>query len=127
MNTSKRLALAFFLLSSIISLVILSKTFVSVLAMMGLQDSSIIGRGFTLSTLLAVFSTVTLLLYFTKKTRAWAFVNESTEELGKVTWPKAEENKQRTIQTFVISALVSIILFAFDAVFSSLTDFILTR
>jgi preprotein translocase SecE subunit len=127
MNTSKRLALAFFLLASLITLIVLSKTFVSVLAVMGVQDASLLGKGFTLSTLLAVFSTVGLLFYFLKKTTAWIFVNESTDELSKVTWPTAEENKRRTIQTFVISAVVSVILFTFDAVFSTLTDFILTR
>ncbi len=126
MNSAKRLATAFFLLSTLITMVIYSKTFASLFASFGFKDYSLLGREFTTSTLTAVLVAAATLYYFLKFTRAWTFVNESSEEILRVTWPTMEDNKKRTIQTFTIVTIVGVILFAFDIVFRQLTDFLLS-
>ncbi len=53
-----------------------------------------------------------------------AFAQEAVAELSKVAWPSRKETWQNTVVTVVVSIIAAIILFAFDATWSAITDLI---
>lgn len=56
--------------------------------------------------------------------RVYTLANEVASELKKVTWPSAKEVRTATVTVLVMSVLCSVILFAFDATWSSLTSLV---
>ena len=50
--------------------------------------------------------------------------NEVASELGKVTWPTPKEVRAATIVVIVMSIIAAVILFAFDFVWSNLTELV---
>ena len=59
-----------------------------------------------------------------KHEEANAFAHESVAELSKVTWPTRKETWSNTVVTVIVSIIAAIILFVFDATWSSITDLI---
>ena len=49
--------------------------------------------------------------------RIWRFVQDSYQELRKVTWPTPQQARNLTILVLVISSAVSVYISAFDYVF----------
>jgi len=63
--------------------------------------------------------------WFTYKHKeASAFAHESVAELSKVTWPTRKETWNNTVVTVIVSIIAALILFAFDATWSAITDLI---
>jgi len=56
--------------------------------------------------------------------RVHTLANEVASELGKVTWPTAKEVRAATIVVIVMSIIAAVILFAFDFVWSNLTELV---
>jgi preprotein translocase subunit SecE len=73
-----------------------------------------------LSVLLSIVLTVVLWRH--KKSRT--FAEESATELSKVTWPTRKETYANTVVVIITSAVAAVILFAFDAAWSWITDLI---
>ncbi len=52
------------------------------------------------------------------------FVDESVSELGQVTWPTRAETYRSGYIVIVVSLIAAVVLFAMDAFWAALTDFI---
>ncbi len=52
------------------------------------------------------------------------FVDESVSELGQVTWPTREETYRSGYIVIVVSLIAALVLFAMDAFWAAVTDFI---
>ncbi len=63
-----------------------------------------------------------VLLY--RHDRVHTLANEVASELGKVTWPTPKEVRAATIVVIVMSIIAAVILFAFDFVWSNLTELV---
>jgi len=59
-----------------------------------------------------------------KNDRVYHLANEVSSELKKVTWPTGKEVRSATVVVIVMAVVSAIILFAFDLVWSSLTDLV---
>jgi preprotein translocase subunit SecE len=59
-----------------------------------------------------------------KNDRVYHLANEVSGELKKVTWPTGKEVRSATMVVIVMAVVSAIILFAFDLVWSSLTDLV---
>ena len=71
---------------------------------------------------MAVTLTAGVILY--RHDRVYTLANEVASELGKVTWPTAKETRTATIVVIVMAIICAAILFAFDAVWSQLTELV---
>lgn len=56
--------------------------------------------------------------------RVYTLANEVASELGKVSWPTAKETRAATIVVIVMTIISAIVLFAFDATWSQLTELV---
>ena len=65
---------------------------------------------------------MTIALYKHARTNAWAY--EVVGELSRVSWPPRQETWYSTVIVVITSLIASLILFGFDAAWSSLTDMI---
>ncbi|KOR27811.1 preprotein translocase subunit SecE, partial [Achromatium sp. WMS2] len=66
--------------------------------------------------LLAIAGISTALAYNTELGRGvWALVYDSRMEVRKIVWPTQEETTQTTIVVFVMVIVMSLLLWAFDA------------
>lgn len=63
-------------------------------------------------------------LYYYKKEETNRFAHEVVGELQNVTWPDREETWKQTVVVIITSIIASVVLFAFDQAWSSLTDLI---
>jgi preprotein translocase subunit SecE len=70
--------------------------------------------------LLSIFVAV----YTYRNERIHGLANEVAAELKKVSWPSAKEIRAATIVVIVMSILSAIILYAFDFMWSNLTEII---
>ena len=123
---SSRLVLAFFLVATVLVAVLYTKIFAAAFRIAGLHDSTVLGRDFTISTMVALAFTVVSLIYTLRATAAYEFVKQVAEELVKVTWPTLDESKAQTINTIVVTSIIGLILFSFDSVFGALTNILLS-
>ena len=71
---------------------------------------------------LAIGAGVTLALYRREKVKRVA--TEVVGELAKVTWPSREETQVSTVVVIVTSLIAALIIGAFDAAWSTITDLI---
>ena len=122
---SSRLVLAFFMVATILTAILLDKLFAAFFALAEIKTPAVLGRDFTTSTMFALGMTVVLLFYTLRATVAKEFVKQVAEELVKVTWPTFDESKQNTYYTVVVTMAIAAILFVFDWIFGNLTDFLL--
>jgi preprotein translocase subunit SecE len=63
-------------------------------------------------------------IYTYRNERIHGLANEVAAELKKVTWPAAKEVRAATIVVIIMSLISALILFAFDFVWSNLTELI---
>ena len=59
-----------------------------------------------------------------KSPQVHRFSNECAVELAKVTWPSRKETWSQTVVVLLVSALAAVIIGAFDAIWSTVTDLI---
>jgi preprotein translocase subunit SecE len=72
----------------------------------------------------AVLLSILLVVVLWRHKKARTFADESAAELSKVTWPSRKETYANTVVVIVTSVIAAIILFAFDAAWSWITDLI---
>jgi preprotein translocase SecE subunit len=125
MDSSKRILQGIFAGGTIVLVAVLWKFLALVFNVAGVRDPQLLGRDFTLSTLLAGVIGVATLAWAWRHARIRPLATETSEELTRVTWPSWQETKMNAWTTVVVSVLVAIILGVMDMVFGNLTNFIL--
>ncbi len=112
----------FFLAVSGLVAMVLDLALSDLFAFLRIQDTSLLGERFTLTTFLAVIIAGLIAAYtglMNKKSKS--FVTQCLEELNKSHWPTWPETKINTFTVIVTSIIAAIILGVFDSVFSWLT------
>lgn len=125
MDTSKRILQGIYVGTTAVVVVVLWKFLALVFSVVGATDAQLLGRDFTLSTLLAGVLGVAALAWAWRNERVRTLATETSEELTRVTWPAWSETKMNAWTTVVVSVLVAVILGVMDLVFGNLTNFIL--
>ena len=124
-DKSSRLVMAFFIVSTVITVVLYSKIFAALFSNFGVRDLAVLGNDFRNSTVFALFATVATIFYTFKATASYAFVTQVADELVKVVWPSWDESKEQTKNTVIITGIIGLILFLFDWFFGWFTDALL--
>jgi preprotein translocase subunit SecE len=125
MDTSKRIVQFAYGAGTFLAAVLFSRLFGSIFGLVGARDPQLLGKDFTLTTLLAGVSAVVLLLWTWRHARIRPLAHEVADELVKVTWPTWDETKTNGRITVAVSIVVALILGVFDWVFGGLTNYIL--
>lgn len=125
METSKRIVQFAYGAGTFVAAVLASRMYASLFGVFGARDPQILGKDFTLTTLLAGATAVALLLWTWRHERLRPLAHEVADELVKVTWPTWSETKTNARVTVAVSVVVAMILGIFDWVFGNLTNFIL--
>lgn len=125
MDTSKRIVQFAYGAGTFLAAVLLSRLYGSIFGLVGVRDPQLLGKDFTLTTLLAGVSAVVLLLWTWRHERIRPLAHEVADELVKVTWPTWDETKTNGRITVAVSIVVALILGVFDWVFGGLTNYIL--
>ena len=94
-------------------------------AQLGWDDMPIIAREVTLTRLIAIGVAVGAAVFVIKHGPTFQLANEVVDELAKVTWPTREETGNATVVVIVTVVVCSAYLGVFDAVWLSLTNWIL--
>lgn len=125
MDTSKRIVQFAYGAGTFLAAVLFSRLYGSIFGLVGARDPQLLGKDFTLTTLLAGVSAVVLLLWTWRHARIRPLAHEVADELVKVTWPTWDETKTNGRITVAVSIVVALILGVFDWVFGGLTNYIL--
>ena len=125
MDTSKRIVQFAYGAGTFVTAVLLSHLLGSIFGLVGARDPQLLGKDFTLTTLLAGATAVALLLWTWRHERIRPLAHEVAEDLVKVTWPTWDETKTNGRVTVAVSIAVALILGVFDWVFGGLTNYIL--
>lgn len=125
MDTSKRIVQFAYGAGTFLAALLFSRMYGSLFGLFGARDPQILGKDFTLTTLLAGATAVVLLLWTWRHARLRPLAHEVAEELTRVTWPTWNETKNNARVTVAVSVVVALILGVFDWVFGNLTNFIL--
>ena len=112
----------FYVACAAVATVVFAKIAGLIFLQMQIADSSILGDQFTLSTLVGLVVAAALTGFAAMNPKARTFVNESYDELMKVSWPEWSETKTNTVVVIVFSFISAGILGVFDYVFSTLTN-----
>ena len=94
-------------------------------AQLGWDDLSLIGREVTLTRLIGFGLALAAAAFVIKHGPTFQLANEVVDELAKVTWPTREETGNATVVVIVTVIVCSAYLGVFDAVWLSLTNWIL--
>jgi preprotein translocase subunit SecE len=124
-NASKRIVQMFFTGSTLLAWGIFTKTFELLFSIVGVRDAHLLGKGFTLSTLLGAAAAVAVLFYTLRHPQVRPMVNEVGDELTKVVWPNLDEVKTNTRLTVLVTLIIAVILWMFDQVFGHFTSILL--
>jgi preprotein translocase SecE subunit len=103
----------------------LSHAFGWVWAQVGWDDMPIVARELTLTHVLGYALALGSAVFVMKHGPTFQLANEVVDELSKVTWPTREETGNATVVVIVTVILCSAYLGVFDAVWLSLTNWIL--
>lgn len=122
MNASKRMVNLFFVGSTLLCWGIFTKTCELVFATANIRNTALLGKGFTLATLVGAVMALALLFWAWRHRTIRPTVNEVGDELSKVVWPTWDETKSNTMITVIVTAIIAAILWIFDQVFGWLTD-----
>ena len=125
MESSKRIVQGAYAAGTLIIWLLTVRIYASLFAVAGVHDPQLLGKDFTLSTLLAAATAVGTLLWTWRHERVRPLAHEVAEELVKVTWPTWDETKTNARVTIIVSVVVAVILGVFDLVFGNLTNMIL--
>jgi preprotein translocase SecE subunit len=94
-------------------------------AQLGWEDLPIVTREVTLTRVLAYGLSVGAAVFVLRHGPTFQLANEVVDELAKVTWPTREETGNATVVVIVTVIVCSAYLGIFDAVWLSLTNWIL--
>jgi preprotein translocase subunit SecE len=94
-------------------------------AQLGWDDMPVIGRELTLTRIIAFGLALGAAVFVIKHGPTFQLANEVVDELAKVTWPTREETGNATVVVIVTVVVCSLYLGVFDAVWLSLTNWIL--
>lgn len=120
---SRYTATALFLVGvALVATLILDRAFSSVFALASVANQSLLGDRFTVSTLIGLVLSAAGSAYAWVNPKSKEFLAESSDELGKVSWPEASETKMNTAVVIVFSFIAAGILGVFDSVFGWLTN-----
>ena len=97
----------------------------SVLGILNIFDTRILGELVTMSTLIGGAIAIILVFALWRNVKIYESSLNVAREMKKVTWPNFEETKQATKVVIVTTIIVALILSGFDLVFKWLTDLIL--
>jgi preprotein translocase SecE subunit len=125
MNASKRMVNLFFAGSTLLAWGIFAKSIALVFSMLAIRDSHLLGKGFTMTTLLGAVTALAALFYTWRHPRIRPVINEVADELTKVVWPSWDETKSNTKLTVIVTVIIAVILWVFDQVFGHLTNLML--
>ena len=102
------------------------KLFTSIFLVVDIANNALLGENFTLSTLIALILAIGTAVYFYSGPKYKQFVNETIDEVSKVSWPEWSETKVNTVVVIIFSFIAAGILGVFDYVFSTLTSGLLS-
>ena len=125
MNASTKMVNLFFAGSTMLAWGIFAKTFALIFSMVGMRDAHLLGKGFTMTTLLGAVAALAALFYCWRHPRVRPVINEVGDELTKVIWPGWDETRSNTRVTVVVTLIIALILWVFDQVFGQLTSWML--
>jgi preprotein translocase subunit SecE len=125
MDTSKRIVQFAYGAGTFLVALFASRLYGSIFGLVGARDPQILGKDFTLTTLLAAATAIGALLWTWRHERIRPLAQEVADELTKVTWPTWEETKTNGRVTVAVSVVVALILGVFDWFFGGLTNYIL--
>ncbi|MDY0058458.1 MAG: preprotein translocase subunit SecE [Myxococcota bacterium] len=114
-----------FALAGILLAVVLSKTLGGILAWFRVPDFALLGS-ITVSTAISWIGALAVAFVFWRNPKYNGLANEVAQELRKVTWPTWVETRAATVVVIVTTIIVSIILYVFDLIWSTLTGLIYT-
>jgi len=97
----------------------------SVMALVNVPDSQVLGEHLTQASLFGLGLAIVVTLVLWRHKRLYEGGLNVAREAKRVTWPNYAETKSATKVVIVTTAIISLILFAFDAVFQRLTAMIL--
>ena len=122
MNASKRMVNMFFVAATLLAWGIFAKTFELVFAMSNIRNVALLGKGFTMATLVGAVVALAMLFWAWRHRRIRPMINEVGDELTKVVWPTWDDTKKNTVITVIVTIIISAILALFDLVFKWLTE-----
>ena len=125
MNASKRMVNLFYAASTLLAWGIYAKTFALLFTTFAVRDSQLLGKGFTMTTLLGAAAAVITLIYTWRHPVVKPWLNEAGDELSKVVWPSREETVNNSKVVIIVTMIISAILWVFDQVFGHLTNMLL--
>lgn len=125
MDATKRIVNIAFAAATLLAVVLFSRVLDVTFGALGVRDPHLLGREFTLTTLLGALLALAMLFWAWRHERIRPVAFEVAEELTKVTWPTWKETKTNTRVTVVVTVVVASILWVFDLVFGNLTTMIL--
>ncbi len=112
-------------LLAVLLAVSLSHGFTWIIAQAGWDDMPVFGREVTVSHLIAYAVAFGAAAFVMWHKSTFQLANEVVDELAKVTWPTREETGNATVVVIVTVIVCSAYLGIFDAVWLSLTNWIL--
>ncbi len=113
------------LLLAVLLGVALSHGFTWIFAQVGWDDMPVLTREITLTSVLAYGLALGGAAFAIRHGPTFQLANEVVDELAKVTWPTREETGNATVVVIVTVVVCSAYLGLFDAVWLSLTNWIL--
>ena len=116
----------FFASSTLLAWGFYAKTFELLFSTFGVRDRHLLGKGFTMTTLVGAVAALATLFYTWRHPVVRPTINEVADELTKVVWPTWEETKNNTRVTVIVTVIIAAILWVFDQVFGHLTNMILS-
>lgn len=87
-------------------------------------NSALIGVNFRMADLLSLLVSLGLVIYLRRDEKIYTFAMEVGNELSKVTWPTFKETKLATVVVVIVTLIISIILAAFDYLWSAISSLV---
>ena len=110
----------------LVAFVTFNKAFIWIWELAELTDYAILNRNVTLTTVLALATSVGLTFYLYRRPNAFEYMSEVVTELRRVTWPTLDETKRSTVVVIAFTILLSGYLAVFDWIWKIITDLLIT-
>jgi preprotein translocase subunit SecE len=120
----KRIVALFFIGAAIFAGLFLEKILGIVFAYARLNDSTVFGEGWTVTTLIGFGAALGGAIFAWRNQRVQGVALEIAAELKKVTWPTFRETRAATIAVVVATFAAAIMLGVFDFVWARLSEMI---
>ena len=111
---AKRLVSLFFVSSTLLAWGIFAKTIELVFSMTNVTNRALLGKGFTMATLLGAVAALALLFWAWRHRKIRPMINEVGDELSKVVWPTWDDTKNNTVITVIVT-IASMVVVGFSA------------